>query len=119
MNNRFENDLHEFYEACHNAPVPASLTATPRVSAWWVKLIIPIGGISFGALLAVGLLATPVPTTEKEGIQLARAIRQHQYELAIHQPVPVLPSPTPSHVANPNSLRSILDFRTRGVRWNG
>jgi hypothetical protein len=66
--------LDSFYDECRVAPVPASLTVPSIPSPWWVRVSIPVGGLSLGGLLALLLIAFPAAASQQKADEAARSL---------------------------------------------
>jgi len=88
------DNLDAFYEECRTAPLPASLTAGPLPTPWWLRLAAPLGGLSIGGLLVLVLTTYPSHPSESVGVEAARALTRSQYLAVAGQQLPL---PTGNH----------------------
>jgi len=101
--------LKSFYDDCRTAPVPESLTSQPVKLPWWLRLSVPIAGLTLGGLLALLLIAMPNQASPGAGADAARALSKLQIDMATHQPAEEGPVPSEPHA----------DTRRGGRQWIG
>jgi hypothetical protein len=77
--------LQSFYNDCHLAPVPDSLTVVPAMLPWWCRLLVPAGGLGFGGLLALVLLTSGSSPTKQEALEATRNFARAKYDFAMNQ----------------------------------
>ena len=101
--------LKGFYDECQAAPVPESLVQPPR-TPWWLRLIVPLGGVGVGGALALAILAAPAPSSREIGIKAAQ-------ELAYRSLALQAPHPRPQSL-NARQLPKVAARRKEGARWS-
>jgi len=77
------DNLQSFYDDCQLAPVPSRFVAQPLPLPLWLRLTIPFGGLTFGGLIALLVIASPSTASQEAGIQAARALTNAQANLVI------------------------------------
>ena len=79
------DELQSFYNDCQMAPVPTTLTTGPVALPWWCRLMVPLGGLSFGGLVAVALLTSGTSPTKQEALEATRSFALAKYDFVMNQ----------------------------------
>jgi len=90
--------LDAYYAECRVAPVPESLLVQPLPLPWWVRLLIPLGGLGFGGLVAILLVLSPHSDSQQAGAQAAEAVSRAQLGLVMRGSEQIEPVRGKSHV---------------------
>jgi len=119
MNNDPMDPLNAFYVECRTAPVPESLTTQQLPMPWWLRLSIPLGGLSFGGIIALMLIAGPKSDSERIGAEAAQAMARVQFDRVLRQSENVVTSRPPGHVRGevPVGVQQMPWFESMEASW--